>query len=142
MLTATHHCRPEYDRPGAQGELCGIELGNGLVARRFITTPAFGTIDYIVNATSRYGGTRVRAVGCIRCLPFSFALLAFVSGVHTHLLPQSDNEHLNPPPPSKPPPLLSSFTIRLYFSHSRQCFEQSCLKQPLRWMDLCTLSEV
>jgi hypothetical protein len=27
--------------------LCGLELGNGHMARRFLTTPAFGTIDYL-----------------------------------------------------------------------------------------------
>ena len=49
-------CWPEYDHYPVQ---CGVEIGNGLVVRRFVTTPAFGTIDYIVNATPRFGGASV-----------------------------------------------------------------------------------
>ena len=52
---------PSYVRPSCWNysrgpALCGIEIGNGLVARRFVTSPAFGTIDFIVNATARHGG--------------------------------------------------------------------------------------
>jgi hypothetical protein len=38
--------------------LCGLEIGNGLVARRFVTSPAFGTVDFVLNATARFGGTQ------------------------------------------------------------------------------------
>eukprot|EP01064_Diplonema_japonicum_P031465 TRINITY_DN563_c0_g1_i1.p1 TRINITY_DN563_c0_g1~~TRINITY_DN563_c0_g1_i1.p1 ORF type:complete len:723 (+),score=200.15 TRINITY_DN563_c0_g1_i1:56-2224(+) len=34
----------------------GLVIGNGLVSRRFVTSPAFGTVDLVLNATSKYGG--------------------------------------------------------------------------------------
>ena len=37
-------CWPEY------GDQCGLELSNGLLRRRFVTTPAFGTIDFEVQS--------------------------------------------------------------------------------------------
>ena len=38
-------CWPEYDN------VCGLEIGNELITRRFAMTPTFGTIDYLRNAT-------------------------------------------------------------------------------------------
>ena len=48
----------DYDRPVGSKPLCGLEISNGLVARRFVTSPAFGTVDYLVNGTARFGGTQ------------------------------------------------------------------------------------
>ena len=53
----TNACWPEY-ATAASGTPCGIELANGLVSRRFVTTPAFGTIDWLLNATIERGGLR------------------------------------------------------------------------------------
>lgn len=39
--------------------LCGIELRNGLVSRRFVTSPAFGTVDLLLNTTRDRGGLYV-----------------------------------------------------------------------------------
>ena len=39
-----------------ENQLCGIELTNGLVSRRFVTSPGFGTVDYILNASTAFGG--------------------------------------------------------------------------------------
>lgn len=50
-------CWPEYATP-TSGTPCGLALSNGLVARRFVTTPAFGTIDWLLNATVERGGTQ------------------------------------------------------------------------------------
>jgi hypothetical protein len=36
--------------------ICGLEIGNGLVARRFALAPSFGTVDYIANKTASRGG--------------------------------------------------------------------------------------
>eukprot|EP01064_Diplonema_japonicum_P011089 TRINITY_DN1836_c1_g1_i1.p1 TRINITY_DN1836_c1_g1~~TRINITY_DN1836_c1_g1_i1.p1 ORF type:complete len:730 (+),score=233.37 TRINITY_DN1836_c1_g1_i1:85-2274(+) len=44
---------PAYVRGTTGG---GLVIGNGLVTRRFVTTPAFGTVDVSLNATSKYGG--------------------------------------------------------------------------------------
>ena len=44
-------CWPEYGE-----KVCGIEITNGLTARRFVTSPAFGTIDWLRNATVERGG--------------------------------------------------------------------------------------
>lgn len=43
-----------WDYEGTQ--LCGLELANGLVSRRFVISPGFGTIDYILNTTLQHGG--------------------------------------------------------------------------------------
>ena len=54
-------CWPgEYDSPGGGGgtPLCGVEIANGLVSRRFVLSPAFGTVDWIVNGSSRRGGAQ------------------------------------------------------------------------------------
>lgn len=40
----------------ADKQLCGVEISNGLISRRFVTSPAFGTIDYILNASTPFGG--------------------------------------------------------------------------------------
>ena len=37
-------------------QICGLELRNGLISRRFVTSPAFGTVDYVLNASTSYGG--------------------------------------------------------------------------------------
>ncbi len=37
-------------------QVCGIELRNGLITRRFVTSPGFGTVDYLLNATASLGG--------------------------------------------------------------------------------------
>lgn len=36
--------------------VCGLEIGNGLLSRRFVLQPAFGTLDYVLNATTERGG--------------------------------------------------------------------------------------
>lgn len=36
--------------------LCGIEMRNGLISRRWILSPAFGTIDLLLNTTRERGG--------------------------------------------------------------------------------------
>lgn len=79
-------CWPEYD-----GTLCGMELTNGLLSRRFVTRPTFGTIDWLLNATARHGGlqsmfravepeARLRASGVdydVGCLTDSSGFRAF-----------------------------------------------------------------
>lgn len=63
--SARHECWPEY-ATAASGTPCGIALSNGLTSRRFLMTrskvpsktPLFGTIDWILNASLEYGGTR------------------------------------------------------------------------------------
>lgn len=48
-----------WDYPTPSGEpMCGLELSNGLISRRFTLTPDFGTIDYVLNATTPYGGAQ------------------------------------------------------------------------------------
>ena len=47
----TERCWAEYG-----DGVCGIEIGNGLVSRRFVTAPAFGTIDWLRNTTTEFGG--------------------------------------------------------------------------------------
>eukprot|EP00948_MAST-09A_sp_MAST-9A-sp1_P000602 g602.t1 len=48
-------CWNEYE---SGQTVCGLELSNGLLSRRFIFQPAFGTIDFILNATEEFGGQR------------------------------------------------------------------------------------
>eukprot|EP01059_Diplonema_ambulator_P013718 TRINITY_DN2428_c1_g3_i1.p1 TRINITY_DN2428_c1_g3~~TRINITY_DN2428_c1_g3_i1.p1 ORF type:complete len:725 (+),score=278.65 TRINITY_DN2428_c1_g3_i1:54-2228(+) len=44
---------PAYVLPTPDG---GLEIGNGLVSRKFLIQPAFGTVDVTLNATKKYGG--------------------------------------------------------------------------------------
>ena len=53
--TVTESCWPEY-ATATSAAPCGLELSNGLTSRRFLTTPAFGTIDWLLNATIDRGG--------------------------------------------------------------------------------------
>lgn len=55
--TFSKECWPEYATSTA-GTPCGFALSNGLTSRRFVTKPAFGTIDWILNATVEYGGAQ------------------------------------------------------------------------------------
>ena len=57
VSTFKHECWPEYATQ-ASGIPCGYALSNGLTARRFVTKPVFGTIDWILNATVEFGGAR------------------------------------------------------------------------------------
>ncbi len=43
---------------GARGpnQLCGLEISNGLISRRFVLAPAFGTVDFLMNTTDVRGG--------------------------------------------------------------------------------------
>ena len=58
--TFKRECWPEYETPTGQTP-CGFALANGLTSRRFVLTPAFGTIDWILNSTLEYGGERSAA---------------------------------------------------------------------------------
>lgn len=53
--TVTERCWPEY-ATATSAAPCGLELSNGLTSRRFLTNPAFGTIDWLLNATIDRGG--------------------------------------------------------------------------------------
>eukprot|EP00947_MAST-08B_sp_MAST-8B-sp1_P002305 g2305.t1 len=44
-------CWPEYGP-----DVCGMEIANGLISRRFVLQPAFGTIDWLRNTTAARGG--------------------------------------------------------------------------------------
>ena len=46
-------CWPEY---GMDPPICVLELSNGLISRRWVASPGFGTIDMVLNATAEFGG--------------------------------------------------------------------------------------
>ena len=54
--TFKRECWPEYKIAGQAP--CGFALANGLTSRRFVLSPAFGTVDWILNSTIEYGGER------------------------------------------------------------------------------------
>ncbi|KAJ8611291.1 hypothetical protein CTAYLR_004168 [Chrysophaeum taylorii] len=44
------------DDDDAKSSICGLDLTNSIVSRRFALSPAFGTVDWLLNATAQHGG--------------------------------------------------------------------------------------